>query len=169
MRLVRPQAGLQEPELADETAIKRGLDALASGACDEEAFLQSMHAIFESDPEVSWEVLSQLDQYYRRGRIEADVFQALKKSLEESAVRTANSRVAQNRPVPREAAGPREAAPREAARREALPRDPPVSRESAAPREAAPREAAPREAAPREAAPRASAVRRDPPLAREPA
>jgi serine/threonine protein kinase len=164
MRLVRPQAGLQEPELADETAIKRGLDALASGACDEEAFLQSMHAIFESDPEVSWEVLSQLDQYYRRGRIEAEVFQALKKSLEESAVRTANSRVAQNRPVPRESAGPREAAPREAARREALPRDPPVSRESAAPREAGPREAAPREAAPR-----ASAVRRDPPLAREPA
>src|SRR6202035_1948073 len=135
MRLVRPQAGLQEPELADETAIKRGLDALASGACDEEAFLQSMHAIFESDPEVSWEVLSQLDQYYRRGRIEADVFQALKKSLEESAVRTANSRVAQNRPVPRESAGPRESA---------------APREAAGPRESAPRESAPREAAPRE-------------------
>jgi serine/threonine protein kinase len=174
MRLVRPQAGLQEPELADETAIKRALDALASGACDEEAFLQSMHAIFESDPEVSWEVLSQLDQYYRRGRIEAEVFQGLKKSLEESAVRTANSRVAQNRPVPRESAGPREAAPREAAPREAAPRE--AAPRKAAPREALPREALPRDppvsresAAPREAAPRASAVRRDPPLAREPA
>ncbi|MDP9087514.1 MAG: protein kinase [Pseudomonadota bacterium] len=165
MTPVRPQAGLKEPESADETAIKRGLDALASGACDEAAFLASMQAIFESDPEASWEVLSQLDQYYRRGRIQAEVFHALKKSLEESALRTTNSRGAQDRPVPRESAAPRES----------LPLEPPVPRESAAPREPVPPESPPAESAPRTPlpppkplGPRASAAPRHPPTAREP-
>jgi serine/threonine protein kinase len=122
MTPVRPQADLQEPELADETAIKRGLDALASGAYDEAAFLKAMQAIFQSDPEASWEVLSQLDQYYRLGKIEAEVFQALKKSVAESALGATNSRGAPDRPEPRQAA-PRQAAPRQAALREAVPRE----------------------------------------------
>ncbi|HEY0749289.1 MAG TPA: protein kinase [Steroidobacteraceae bacterium] len=140
MTPVRPKAGLEDPELADETAIKRGLDALASGACDETAFLASMQTVFQSDPEASWEVLSQLDQYYRRGKIEADVFQSLKKSLEESALRTANSRQANDQPVTR--------AP-SVARDLPVAREPPMAREPPAPRE--------------------SPMAREPPAPREPA
>jgi len=60
---VRQPADVQQPEIADESAIKTWLDALAIGACDEAAFLQYMRKRFESDAEGNWEVLSQLDQY----------------------------------------------------------------------------------------------------------
>src|SRR5258708_5907670 len=83
---VRQPAGVQQPAIADESAIKTWLDALAIGACDETAFLLYMQKRFESDADGNWEVLSQLDQYYRRGRIKTEVFQAVKKALAESAL-----------------------------------------------------------------------------------
>jgi len=99
---VRQPADVQPPEIADESAIKTWLDALAIGACDEAAFLLYMRKRFESDPDGNWEVLSQLDQYYRRGRIKTEVFQAVKKALGESALG------ARNIPVTRETAAARE-------------------------------------------------------------
>jgi len=83
---VRQPADAQPPEIADESAIKTWLDALAIGTCDEAAFLQYMRKRFESDADGNWEVLSQLDQYYRRGRIKTEVFQSVKKALAESAL-----------------------------------------------------------------------------------
>jgi eukaryotic-like serine/threonine-protein kinase len=69
-----------------ERAVRERLDALASGSCSQSEFLQSMQERFRSDPEASWEVLSQLDQYFRRGKIKPDVFQSLKIALAGSAV-----------------------------------------------------------------------------------
>jgi eukaryotic-like serine/threonine-protein kinase len=83
---VRQPADVQPPEIADESAIKTWLDALAIGACDEAAFLLYMQKRFASDADGNWEVLSQLDQYYRRGRIKTEVFQAVKRALAESAL-----------------------------------------------------------------------------------
>jgi serine/threonine protein kinase len=83
---VRQTAGVQQPEMADKSAIKTWLDALASGACDETMFLLSMQERFKSDADGNWEVLSQLDQYYRRGRIKTEVFHRVKKTLAESAL-----------------------------------------------------------------------------------
>jgi eukaryotic-like serine/threonine-protein kinase len=83
---VRQTAGVRQPEMADQSAIKTWLDALASGACDETMFLLSMQERFKSDADGNWEVLSQLDQYYRRGRIKVEVFHAVKKALAESAL-----------------------------------------------------------------------------------
>jgi serine/threonine protein kinase len=85
--VTRP-AGVKQPEVADERAIKAWLDALASGAFDESEFLLSVRERFESDADGNWEVLSQLDQAYRRGRIKTEVFQAVKKALAESALGT---------------------------------------------------------------------------------
>src|SRR5258708_39350425 len=45
-----------------------------------------MQKRFESDAGGNWEVLAQLGQYYRRGRIKTEVFQAVKKALAESAL-----------------------------------------------------------------------------------
>jgi serine/threonine protein kinase len=61
-----------------------------------------MQERFESDADGNWEVLSQLDQYYRRGRIKAEVFQTVKKALAESALG------GRNIPVAREILGKRE-------------------------------------------------------------
>ncbi|HEX3915450.1 MAG TPA: protein kinase [Steroidobacteraceae bacterium] len=88
--VMRP-AGAQ-PGGADETTIKTWLDALANGSCDESAFLEAMHDRFRSDPEGNWEVLSQLDQYYRRGRIKPEAFQSIKSALAEAALGIAEVR-----------------------------------------------------------------------------
>jgi len=86
MRPVTQPTDFPKNDVADEIAIKSWLDALASGACNEAAFLRSVQERFGSDTEGGWEVLSQLDQYYRRGRIKAEVFQAIKNALAESAL-----------------------------------------------------------------------------------
>ncbi len=64
------------------------LDLLANGGCDQVAFLQSMQQRFQLAPDATWEVLSQLDQYYRRGKIKPEMFQAIKTALAESALGT---------------------------------------------------------------------------------
>jgi serine/threonine protein kinase len=111
------------PEMADENAIKAWLEALASGGCDEPAFLLFAQERLKSDPEGSWEVLSQLDQFYRRGRIKPDTFQSLKHALSESALG------ARSIPPVRDAAA-RDAAARDAPAREIpVVRDIPVARD----------------------------------------
>jgi serine/threonine protein kinase len=87
--VTRP-TGVKQPEMADESAIKSWLDALASGACDESAFLLAVQEKLKSDPDGNWEALSQLDQYYRRGKIKTEVFHTVKIALAESALRSRN-------------------------------------------------------------------------------
>jgi hypothetical protein len=76
----------EPPRTGGEHAIREWLDALASGHCAPEAFLREMREQFDGDRDQSWEVLSLLDQYYRRGKIRAEVFQAVKSRLEGSAL-----------------------------------------------------------------------------------
>jgi len=99
---VRQPADVQQPKIADESAIKTWLDALAIGACDAAAFLQYMQKRFASDADGNWEVLSQLDQYYRRGRITTEVFHTVKKALAESALGGRSSPVARETAVAHE-------------------------------------------------------------------
>jgi len=127
---VRGPAGIQQPEIADDRAIKTWLDALANGVCDEATFLLSMQEKFESDADGNWEVLSQLDQYYRRGKIKTEVFQTVKKALAESAL---GSR--RNIPAPREILGKREIA---VAREIPVVPEIPVARDIAVPSNAHP-------------------------------
>lgn len=84
--LTQPE-GLQPPQTADEDAVRAGLDLLASGSCDQSAFLESMQQRFQFTPDATWEVLSQLDQYYRRGKIGRETFQAVKAALAGAALR----------------------------------------------------------------------------------
>jgi serine/threonine protein kinase len=66
-----------------EDAVKLQLDALANGECNHVAFLDAMKERFRSEPDENWEVLSLLDQYYRRGKIPLDVFRAIKNGFAE--------------------------------------------------------------------------------------
>ncbi|HSZ09275.1 MAG TPA: protein kinase [Steroidobacteraceae bacterium] len=111
--------------MSAERAIKSWLDALAGGACNEAAFLRWVQERFASDTEGGWEVLSQLDQYYRRGRIKAEVFQAVKVALAESALGAGHSL---GIPVVGNGASPRSAARAEP--------DPPPRREEVQPQDA---------------------------------
>ncbi len=73
-----------QPLAGSEGAALEWLDALASGDCTPEAFIGAMRAQLQKNTDEGWEVLSLLDQYYRRGRIKAEVFQAVKRRLEGS-------------------------------------------------------------------------------------
>src|SRR5882672_1879919 len=74
------------------------LDALAGGICTAEAFLGAMQEQFQEDREKSWEVLSLLDQYYRRGKINADLFHTIKSSLESTGLQGDADLTASRRP-----------------------------------------------------------------------
>ena len=77
----QPRAGSE-----GEGAALVWLDALAGGICTPEVFLTAMQEQFQGDREKSWEVLSLLDQYYRRGKIKAELFHTLKSRLEGAAL-----------------------------------------------------------------------------------
>jgi len=85
-----------QPRSGTEGAALVWLDALAGGICTPEAFLNAVHEQAQGDSEESWEVLSLLDQYYRRGKIKAELFHSLKSRLEGSVLNgdeeTANAR-----------------------------------------------------------------------------
>lgn len=57
------------------------LDALAAGEMDQGGFLREVSGLVKSAPDEAWEVLSILDQYYRRGKINPEVFQYVKTTL----------------------------------------------------------------------------------------
>jgi serine/threonine protein kinase len=74
------------PRSGTEGAALVWLDALAGGICTPEAFLNAVHEQAQGDSDESWEILSLLDQYYRRGKIKAELFHMLKSRLEGSAL-----------------------------------------------------------------------------------
>jgi serine/threonine protein kinase len=124
---VRP-AGIPPPK-SEEGTIKSWLDALASGGCDAPAFLRAMQEKFSADPDGTWEVLSQLDQYYRRGRIETDVFKTIKTALAESVLGLSLGPAATDSSATR-AAPPARDAPAPPSRDAPAPREAPTSRET---------------------------------------
>jgi serine/threonine protein kinase len=74
------------PRIGSEGAALAWLDALVSGNCTAEEFLAAVRNQFQEDTDEHWELLSLLDQYYRRGKIKADLFQTLKSRLEGPAL-----------------------------------------------------------------------------------
>jgi serine/threonine protein kinase len=64
------------------------LDALCAGVLDEDTFLRTVKEVAPGSPEASWEALSLLDQYYRRGKIKLEPFQRLKSHFQFAALGT---------------------------------------------------------------------------------
>jgi serine/threonine protein kinase len=61
---------------------KEWLDALVSGECDLPAFLSGAGDLLRKAPDAGWDLLSLVDQYYRRGKISAELFGAAKAHLQ---------------------------------------------------------------------------------------
>jgi serine/threonine protein kinase len=76
----------QQPRTGTEGATLAWLDALASNQCTAEVFLVAMREQFQGNREGTWEAISLLDQYYRRGKIDLETFRLLKSRLEDSAL-----------------------------------------------------------------------------------
>ena len=74
------------PPTGGEGSTIAWLEALSTGRCTAQAFLAAVRERFRENVDGNWEVLSLLDQYYRRGRIKPDIFQTLKAHLEDSVL-----------------------------------------------------------------------------------
>jgi hypothetical protein len=62
--------------------LQQRLDAFVSGECNPDALVQELSALCEATPDSAWEVLSLIDQYYRRGKLSADLFRTVRYRIE---------------------------------------------------------------------------------------
>ena len=76
------------PEDATDSAgrVSRWLDDQLRRGADEASLQQAIAVQCRADPNIAWEILSQLDQYYRRGRLPEAMFHSLKRRTEQLGV-----------------------------------------------------------------------------------
>jgi hypothetical protein len=66
--------------------LQQRLDALVSGECSRDDFVQEVSALCDATPDSAWDVLSLIDQYYRRGKLSADLFRTVRYRIERHAL-----------------------------------------------------------------------------------
>jgi serine/threonine protein kinase len=64
-----------------ELAWQRRLDALVSGECSEDEFLDELTDLRDADPDAAWNVVALLDQRYRRGQMPAELFRSIESKI----------------------------------------------------------------------------------------
>src|SRR5580658_8196391 len=62
--------------------LQQRLDAFVRGECNPNPFVKELFVLCDTRPDSAWDVLSLIDQYYRRGNLSADLFQTLKYRIE---------------------------------------------------------------------------------------
>jgi hypothetical protein len=62
--------------------LQQRLDAFVGGECNLDVFVQELAVLCEAKPDSAWDVLALIDQYYRRGKLSADVFRTIKSRIE---------------------------------------------------------------------------------------
>jgi serine/threonine protein kinase len=92
--------------------VREWLDSLSTGACDEPAFLAAVNELVQKAPDDGWELLSLIDQYFRRGRIGADSYRNLKAHVQVLLMGPAE-RIDMSMPRTRAAAAPEPSRPPE--------------------------------------------------------
>jgi hypothetical protein len=105
MNAPQPTGGKPERPPSEPT-IQELLDALASGHCDSATFLNSLRGPVGPDSTGNWELLSQVDQYYRRGKIPKELFQEIRMGLAQFALGLRTDATAPPRPEIRAAQAP---------------------------------------------------------------
>jgi serine/threonine protein kinase len=112
-------AAWRPPVAGEQRTAREWLEALTRGACDQASFTQAVDALVQGSEDEAWEVLSLLDQYYRRGKMPADQFRSLKAHVDRlvlgsprdaNAVGAATSQAAAPPLAPASPAGPPPAA-----------------------------------------------------------
>jgi hypothetical protein len=66
--------------------LQQRLDAFVSGEYGTGSFLQELVVLCDETPDAAWDILSLVDQYYRRGRLPVDLFRTLKGRIERHAL-----------------------------------------------------------------------------------
>lgn len=66
--------------------LQQRLDAFVTGECSPDAFVQELSVLCDATPDSAWDVLSLIDQYYRRGKLSADLFRTVRYRIERHAL-----------------------------------------------------------------------------------
>ncbi len=66
--------------------LQRRLDAFLGGECSLAVLVQELAVLCDTSPESAWDVLSLVDQYYRRGKLPADLFRTIKNRIEQQVL-----------------------------------------------------------------------------------
>ena len=69
-----------------EINLQKCLDALASGRCTEDEFLSDTIDALDPEANSAWDVLSHVDQRYRRGQLAEPIFQSIKQRIARHAL-----------------------------------------------------------------------------------
>jgi hypothetical protein len=62
--------------------LQQRLDAFVTGECSPDAFVQELSVLCDATPDSAWDVLSLIDQYYRRGKLSAEQFRTVRYRIE---------------------------------------------------------------------------------------
>jgi hypothetical protein len=87
--------------------LQQRLDAFVSGECSPSAFVQELFVLCDATPDSAWDALALIDQYYRRGKLSADLFRTVRYRIERHVLGVRDSdtiRDVSNAPMATEAA-----------------------------------------------------------------
>lgn len=103
-------AALNRPAKASRPADSAGfvewLDALVTGTCTEDEVLAHVQRLEESDRDVAWECLAQLDQQFRRKRVPQPLYASLKSRLQKHSLGVRVNAAVTSAAAPVQAAAP---------------------------------------------------------------
>jgi hypothetical protein len=77
-----PRPHDDKPTLGMSYNLRQRLDAFVSGECSPDAFVREISVLCDATPDSAWDVLSLIDQYYRRGKLSADLFRTVRYRIE---------------------------------------------------------------------------------------
>lgn len=86
MNVLPLQSAISPLREQGEFGVQHWLDELVAGNCSQDEFLYEVHAMEAHLPQVVWEVLALLDQYYRRRKITLRDFMFMKTLLQRSSL-----------------------------------------------------------------------------------
>jgi hypothetical protein len=92
-----------EPTFSANYNLQQRLDAFVRGECNTGAFVHELFVLCDATPDSAWDALSLIDQYYRRGKLSADLFQTLKCRIERRVLGVRDSDITRELPRARAA------------------------------------------------------------------
>jgi serine/threonine protein kinase len=75
--------GINDTASQIEVSWQRRLDALVSGQCTEDDFLDELSRLRQAAPNSAWNLVAWLEQRYRRGQIPGDLFRSIESKIAE--------------------------------------------------------------------------------------
>jgi hypothetical protein len=81
-----PRPHEDKPSVRMSYNLQQRLDAFVTGDCSPDTFVRELSVLCDATPDSAWDVLSLIDQYYRRGKLSAELFRTVRYRIERHAL-----------------------------------------------------------------------------------